>query len=60
MREFECGAGSRVGFVRCKKEMLKMSVSHKSESWVDRWFPLLVIAFGLLFLALLVGFKPMG
>ena len=37
-----------------------MSVSHKSESWVDRWFSLLVIVFGLLFLTLLVSFKPMG
>lgn len=37
-----------------------MSVSHESESWVDRWFPLLVIVFGLLFLTLLVSFKPLG
>ena len=37
-----------------------MSVSHKSESWVDRWFPLLVIAFGLLFLALLGGLQADG
>jgi hypothetical protein len=37
-----------------------MSVSHESESWVDRWFSLLVIVFGLLFLTLLVSFKPMG
>lgn len=37
-----------------------MSSSHKTESWLDRWFPLLVIAFGLLFLTLLVSFKPMG
>jgi len=28
------------------------------ESWLDRWFPLLVIAFGLVFLTLLVSFKP--
>lgn len=37
-----------------------MSSSSKSEPWFDRWFPLLVILFGLLFLAFLVTFKPMG
>jgi len=37
-----------------------MSSSGSSESWVDRWFPLLVIVFGLLFLTLLVSFKPLG
>lgn len=37
-----------------------MSSSGKSEPWFDRWFPLLVILFGLLFLAFLVSFKPMG
>jgi hypothetical protein len=35
-----------------------MSSSSKSESWLDRWFPLLVILFGLLFLAFLVTFSP--
>jgi|APThiThiocy_cv2_1041547.scaffolds.fasta_scaffold00055_30 hypothetical protein len=37
-----------------------MSSSNKSESWLDRWFPLLVIVFGLLFVTLLVSFHPMG
>lgn len=37
-----------------------MSSSSSSESWLDRWFPLLVIIFGLLFVTLLVSFKPLG
>jgi hypothetical protein len=28
------------------------------ESWLDRWWQLLVILFGFLFVALLVSFKP--
>ncbi len=35
-----------------------MSSSHGSESWLDRWFPLLVICFGLTFLTVLVSFAP--
>jgi len=26
--------------------------------WIDRWWPLLVIAYGVLFVSLLVCFKP--
>jgi hypothetical protein len=33
-----------------------MSVAR--ESWLDRWWPLLVICFGLLFVWFLVSFKP--
>lgn len=33
-----------------------MSVSR--ESWVDRWWPLLVIGFGLLFVSFIVSFHP--
>lgn len=34
-----------------------MSASHES-SWVDRWWPLLVICFGLIFVSILISFKP--
>ena len=37
-----------------------MSSSGESVSWVDRWWPLLVILFGLLFVSILVSFKPAG
>ena len=30
----------------------------KESVWLDRWWPLLVILFGILFVALLVSFKP--
>jgi hypothetical protein len=33
-----------------------MSVSR--ESWLDRWWPLLVICFGLIFVSMLVSFHP--
>jgi len=35
-----------------------MSSSSKSESWLDRWWPPLVILFGLIFLSVLVTFSP--
>jgi hypothetical protein len=35
-----------------------MNVPHEQEPWVDRWFPLLVILFGLIFISVLVSFKP--
>ncbi len=35
-----------------------MSVGSEREWWFDRWFPLLVILFGLLFVSILVSFKP--
>lgn len=37
-----------------------MSSSHESEPWIDRWWPALVIAFGLLFVTFLVSFHPLG
>jgi hypothetical protein len=37
-----------------------MSSAHEPESWFDRWWILLVIIFGLLFLTMLVSFHPMG
>lgn len=38
-----------------------MSSSHEeSLSWIDNWFPLLVIIFGLLFVAVLVTFAPVN
>jgi hypothetical protein len=33
-----------------------MSVS--SERWLDRWWPLLVILYGVMFITLLVTFSP--
>lgn len=39
---------------------MSSSHGHGTESWLDRWFPLLVIIFGLLFVTMLVTFKPMG
>jgi hypothetical protein len=35
-----------------------MSSSSNSLSWFDRWWPLLVILYGLLFIATLVTFAP--
>jgi hypothetical protein len=35
-----------------------MSASSHSESWLDRWWPLLVILYGVLFVSILVSFKP--
>ena len=35
-----------------------MSASSETESWIDRWWPLLVILFGLVFVTLLVTFSP--
>jgi len=35
-----------------------MSSSSESVSWLDRWWPLLVILFGLIFVTVLVTFKP--
>ena len=28
------------------------------EVWLDRWWPLLVILFGIIFVSILVSFKP--
>jgi len=35
-----------------------MSSSHETESLMDRWWPLLVILFGVLFVTILVSFHP--
>jgi steroid 5-alpha reductase family enzyme len=35
-----------------------MSSSSESMSWVDRWWPLLVILFGILFVTILDTFAP--
>ena len=35
-----------------------MSLASGQESWVDRWWPLLLILFGVLFVTLLVSFHP--
>jgi hypothetical protein len=39
---------------------LPMSTSTEKEYWLDRWFPLLVILFGIIFVSILVSFKPMA
>jgi hypothetical protein len=33
-------------------------MSHESEPWLDRWWPLLLILFGLLFVTVLTTFHP--
>jgi hypothetical protein len=35
-----------------------MSSSNERGWWLDNWFPLLVILFGLIFVSILVSFKP--
>ena len=37
-----------------------MSLSSESVSWIDRWWPLLVILFGLIFVAFLTTFSPVN
>ena len=35
-----------------------MSLASDREPWCDRWWPLLVILFGIIFVSILVSFKP--
>ncbi len=35
-----------------------MSVLHERASWVDKWWPLLLILFGVVFVSVLVTFHP--
>ena len=35
-----------------------MSSSLDSQSWMERWWPLLVILFGVLFVSILVSWHP--
>jgi hypothetical protein len=37
-----------------------MESSNNPGWWLDRWFPLLVILFGIIFVSILVSFKPMS
>lgn len=37
---------------------MSSSSEPKSEVWLDTWWPLLVIVFGLIFVTILVSFKP--
>jgi hypothetical protein len=39
-------------------EVVLMSSSHNRASWIDRWFPLLLILFGLTFILTLALFAP--
>jgi len=40
------------------KEESAMSLATERESWVDRWWPLLLILFGVVFVSVLVSFHP--
>jgi len=46
------------GLVSLKKEDVAMSSSSESASWLDRWWPLLVIIFGVIFVSVIVSFSP--
>ena len=35
-------------------------MSHEQQTWFDRYWQVLVILFGILFVTFLVSFKPMG
>ena len=35
-----------------------MSTSSESQSWLDRWWPLLLVLFGLGFISILAFFAP--
>ena len=35
-----------------------MSLASERESWLDRWWLLLLILFGLIFVTFIVAFKP--
>jgi hypothetical protein len=37
---------------------MEMSSSSQETVWLDEWWPLLVIIFGLIFVAFLVSFAP--
>ena len=41
-----------------KEEIRVMSSSEKRENWLDQWWPLFVIVFGILFVSVLVSWKP--
>jgi steroid 5-alpha reductase family enzyme len=42
------------------KEDVAMSSSSKSVSWLDQWWPLLLILFGVMFVAILTTFAPVN
>jgi hypothetical protein len=44
--------------IRTKTWEVVMESSSDAGWWLDRWFPLLVILFGLIFVSILVSFKP--
>jgi hypothetical protein len=47
-----------VRILREVKGECEMSSSSESVSWLDRWWPLLVILYGVLFVSVLVSFSP--
>ena len=40
------------------QEGFAMSASSEREVWLDTWWPLFVILFGVIFVSILVSFKP--
>ena len=45
-------------YVESEVEVVEMSSSHESEPWMDRWWPLLVIIYGVLFVTFITQFHP--
>jgi hypothetical protein len=35
-----------------------MSSSHEKESWLERWWPLLVIGYGVIFISVIASYAP--
>jgi hypothetical protein len=44
--------------LKVEQEEVAMSSSHKKASWLDRWWPLLLILFGTTFISALALFSP--
>jgi hypothetical protein len=44
--------------LKLEKEDVEMSSSSESASWLDRWWPLLIIIFGVIFVSVIVSFSP--
>jgi hypothetical protein len=49
---------SQLGWRGNTGETDPMSESHETEFWLDTWWPLLVIVFGVTFVSILVSFHP--
>jgi hypothetical protein len=58
-------AGSQLGFEsgqgeKWSRRIVEMSSSSESSSWLESWWPLLVILFGVIFVTALVTFHPVN